>query len=222
MNELALPATSPSSSPASVPDCVGAVEHLVDPVGHEAHRGVGGAGRGAGDPLQRRRHQRRGAAQGLLGEHHGQPLDGGLVGGDQPLGEVLDPRQLGRAGEHLDVGGAVEQLVLQLQVVSSASSSGSACSKVALRTADSRPSAGVTTSGHATEGAQLLGDEAGPLRGVVGVLHQLAAHGVGAGLETRVRATCSSVWVSSTSARSWLTILALSVMRWDSRHRGMT
>jgi hypothetical protein len=134
------------------------------------------------DPLQRRRREGRGAAQGLLGEHGGQPLDRRGVCGDEPVGEPGDLGLLGRLREHLQVTGAVEQLVLELQVL-----------QQRLRQRLDLVHAGLEQGGeaaqrrsehvrHATEVAQGLGDEDGAVAGLLAVLHKLAAHSVGAGL----------------------------------------
>ena len=145
------------------------VDGVVHRVGPEADRGVDGAGDAAGDLLDRRGDQGGGATEGLLGEDDGQPLDGGLVGVDELLGQPADLGLSRPVGEDLEVGGAVEQLVLELQVAQQCPSNGAACSKVALRTPQPAERRGDDVGEPPRgEGASTISMEAGG--GVVGVL----------------------------------------------------
>ena len=58
-----------------------------------------------------------GPTQGVLDQDRGEPLDGGVVGGDEPLGERDHPGGVGGGGEGLEVAGAVSELVLQDQIL---------------------------------------------------------------------------------------------------------
>ena len=134
------------------------------------------------DPLQRGRAQCGRATQGGLGEDDGQPLDGGRVRGDQPLGQPGDPGQLGGLGEHLEVGGAVEQLVLQRQVGQQGLVERAGLLDGGLHEGAEAAEGRGDDVRDAAEVAQLRGDLLGARGGVVGVLRQLAADGLGAGL----------------------------------------
>ena len=98
-----------------------------------------------------------------------------------------------------------------------------ACSKVALSSAESRPIAGVTTSGTppAARSASVISMMRAAALSAFWVSSRRTAS-VRA-CEIRVLATCSSVCVSRTRARNWFWILVMSVMAattpWD---RGMT
>ena len=102
---------------------------------------------GADDGLDRGRTQRGGAADGQLGQHGRQPVDGGLVGLVQPLGEADDALVLGGGSEGLEEPGPVLELVLKGKVAEQGLGQRLSLLEPALAVAPRRPTIVVTRSG---------------------------------------------------------------------------
>jgi hypothetical protein len=102
------------------------------------------------------------------------------VGLDEPLGQAHDRGAVGRRGEHLDVARAVDELVLELQVLQQGLGERLDLLEGGLHergdTADDRRH----DVGVAADLAQGVGDAARALLGVAAVLDELAPDGLGA------------------------------------------